>query len=372
MMTLATPPLTDSTRRTVLQGNHSRVGEARGRQGQILFLMPVGDNRLGESLPARVLHKLGYQAAVAGEISPATVRTYDLVIARRPHSSRETMESLAACTAAGIPAILDLELDFKHMPYDHPDYQRYGLCTPGRIRSYEVSLQMVKTIRVPSETFGESLRFAGQQVQVIPEGWSRSNDLWSKPAAARHTFNIGWVGSPGGLEDLLEVRRILVRVLREFPHARIVLSGDPQALQLFDTLPEGRYQYLPTPNPEDYPYLLSQMDLLIAPLRSIPFHKHSCDQRLMEAGVRSIPWVASPAPAFIQWGAGGLIACTPEEWHTNLRQLILDPEMRFTLGQAGYQRAQGREMNQLGQAWLELVETALDGKTPSPSNWATQ
>jgi len=272
------------------------------------------------------------------------------------------MESLAACSKAGIPAILDLDLDFKHLPYDHPDYESSSLKTPARARDYVTALELSEMIRVPGEAFAAALCPTGKRVQVIPEGWSRSNNLWSKPAATRHTLNIGWVGSPGGLEDLRELRRILIRVLREFPQARMVIAGDPQANELFGSLPEGRYQYLPTPNPQDYPYLLGQIDLLVVPLQPTLFNQHCCDRRLMEAGVRGIPWIASPTPAFLGCGAGVQQTHSLEQWHTDLRQLILDPGLRMGLGQAGRERAEGREFNNLGPAWVGLIEATLDRK----------
>lgn len=362
MTTLATPPLAVSTEH--MTPGHSRpgsgrIGAARWLQGRILFLQPV---RIGEHPLAGALRDLGYQADSAAEIPPDSPQAYDLVVARRPHACPAAMESLAACSAAGIPTILDLDLDFKHLPCDHPDYESSGLKMPARARAYETALQLAETIRVPGEAFAAALRSTGKQVQVIPEGWSRSNNLWSRAAAAHHILNLGWVGSPGGLEDLRELRRTLIRVLREFPQVRMVIAGDPQADELFGSLPEGRYQVLPSPDPQDYPYLLSLIDLLVVPLRSTLFHQHSCDRRLMEAGVRSIPWIASPTPAFIEWGAGGLVAHSLEEWHTDLRQLILDPDLRMALGQAGRQRAEGRELNHLGPAWVELIKATLARK----------
>jgi glycosyltransferase involved in cell wall biosynthesis len=164
------------------------------------------------------------------------------------------------------------------------------------------------------------------------------------------------MGYPGSLEDVAQVRRMLIRVLREFPQVRLLIAGDVQVFQLFESLPEGRCLFLPLANAEDYPVALEQVDVLLAPLRGTPFNHSSSDQPLMEAGMRGIPWVASPIPAYQDWEAGGLIARTPDEWHTHLRQLVQDAELRGVLGAAGRQKAARREMSHLARIWLDMIQ----------------
>jgi len=86
------------------------------------------------------------------------------------------------------------------------------------------------------------------------------------------------------------------------------------------------------------------VDILLVPMRDTPFNRCQSDRRLVEAGARRLPWIASPIPAFITWETGGLIADTPDEWFSHLGQLILDPDLRSTLGQAGWRKAESREM----------------------------
>lgn len=331
---------------------------------RVLFLRPSAAGQAADgNLAADALAHLGCQVDSAPALPTTVANQYDVVVANRPHSDQTIMEGLAACAAAQVPIILDLDIDVEHMPLDHPDYEAHGLGTPARARAYTAALLLANVIRVPGEAFAASLQGTGKRVAFIPEGWNRNNDLWYKPTSLRHTLNLGWVGSPGGPDDLLEIRRILVRVLREFPHVQMVIGGDPQAYKLFDHLPDGRCLFLPAASPEDYPYLLGQIDLLAVPLRNTPFYRAVSDRRLMEAGVRGIPWVASPVPAFIDWNAGGLVAYSLEEWHTYLRQLVLDSDLRTCLGQAGRQQADDREMKVLGKAWLGLIESVLSEKT---------
>jgi glycosyltransferase involved in cell wall biosynthesis len=171
------------------------------------------------------------------------------------------------------------------------------------------------------------------------------------------------VGTSGQLEDLLSIRRFIIRIVREFPNTRIVIIGSPQAYRLFENLPENRRMYLPVVAHEEFPYLLSQIDVLLVPLRNLPYNLTLPDTILVEAGAKGIPWIASPIPSFRRWQAGGIISESLDEWHLNLRHLIMDDEFRCGLGDAGKYAAKSREMNCMGRLWLEIINQATNTKT---------
>src|SRR5690606_32330488 len=98
---------------------------------------------------------------------------------------------------------------------------------------------------------------------------------------------------------------------------------------------------------DDFPYQLGLIDILLIPHRNIPYNQSLSERLLIHAGVKGIPWVASPLPAFREWGAGGFTASSPEEWHTYLRQLIVDADVRRQLGRAGNTQAALRESRHL-------------------------
>jgi glycosyltransferase involved in cell wall biosynthesis len=301
------------------------------------------------------LSKKGCQIIYCDNLNNEDFSEADVIITHNPHTKTETMELLAASHAAKKPVILDLDFDLEQMPVSNPEYEKLGLYSPKQAKAYAAALLLADVICVPHETFANSLSSVGSRVHVIPDGWSDDNSLWSKPIKPRHTLNLGWVGSPGEVEDVFHIRRMVVRVVREFPQVRLVVSGDPAVYQLFDSLPESRRLYLPLIDTSDYPYILGQMDILMVPQRNTLFNRSLSDRRLMEAGARGIPWIASPMPAYVAWNTGGLIANSADEWHTYLRQLILDLDLRQTLSAAGRNQANARKMSQIGKFWLELI-----------------
>ena len=267
-------------------------------KGSVLLLQPdlnARSNRMAllkgalETCAGTVVEKEDYLAA--RDPRP------DVVIASNPHTNPRLLESLATLSAANVPIIIDLDLDFEQLPISNPAYSTQGLGIPGRSRAYMAARLLANMVTVPSDVHAASLQAAGYPARVLPDGWSRRNPMWDKKAASRTMINIGWESSFGQLEDLAYIRRIIIRVLREFSQTQIVVIGDPQAYRLFETVPENRRMYLPAVAPEERPYLFSQLDILLVPLRNIPFNLSLPDTVLVEAGAKGIPWIASPIPS---------------------------------------------------------------------------
>jgi len=334
-----------------------RNGSAHANfKGSILFLLPEAgqsSNRMALLKPA--LDSLGCVTAERREYQPGRDAKPDVVITSNPHINPQLIESLSALSQAGVPIILDLDTDFEKQPISHHEYNTKGLGTSARSNAYTAAISMAKMVTVPSEVHADSLGELVQHVSFIPDGWCGANKLWQKDPHPRSTINIGWQGTSGQLEDLTLIRRFIVRIIREYSNTRVVIIGNPQAYRMFESLPENRRLYLPAIAHEELPYQLSQLDMLLVPLRNTPYNLSTPDTILMEAGARGIPWLASSIPSFRCWKSGGIISESLDEWHLNLRHLIVDQELRRRLGEQGRAAAESREMSQNGKLWLDCL-----------------
>ncbi len=314
-------------------------------------------NRLG--LVSSVLKERNIQVDISQNLPTRTEEKYDAIIVQAPITNFQLLENLAAWSAKGIPIIVSLESDVEQLPITHPDYELLGLNTVNKAKNYSTLLLLADVICVSSSVLASTLISIGYPVKVIPDGWSKSNGMWDKSPVNRHNLNLGWMRDPGQLEDIAMIRRILLRIMREFSHVCLVIVGDPKAYQIFEKVPEHQRLFLPLVNFDDYPYLLNQIDLLLVPSRNTPYNRSFSDRRYVEAGARCIPWIGSPLPSAISWGVGGLIANSLDEWYLHLRQLILDPELRVALGQNGRQYAEEREMGKLIQEWIDMMNLCI-------------
>jgi tetratricopeptide (TPR) repeat protein len=306
----------------------------------------------------QVLMDAGFEVIVADDGKPDEItnwESFELAVMHNPHASRLLTRGMAARATANRPVIVDLATDFTRLPDHHPDLPLLGLTDPAVKRAYHASLQLASCICVSNETFAASLRQTSLPVELIPEGWNQFDIMWARPFHNSSFFNLGLNLMAGQLDDAIPLRRAVTRVVREFPHTRLIISGDMDVYQMFDNLPDARKLFLPPVEIEDYPYLLARMDLLMVPLKEDEYNRFRSDRLLMEAGVRRIPWVATPVPAHVEWASGGLMASSSDEWYVQLQTLIQDAELRQKLGQSGYQKALQRESQSIGKIWIQLI-----------------
>ena len=322
----------------------------------VVFLIPDSENKSERIITFQnVLEKNGVKVIYADFEPDLNKEEIDLVVSFNAHVNPAMMEKMASYSAKHIPLVLDLDDDFEYMPINHPDYTSAGLGSLEKSRSYTAAMLFANLITVPGESMASHIRETGYNVEVVPFGWSKNNDQWQKSNSSRSSINIGLIGIQGNFEDVQKYRRIIIRILREYPQTRIVVCGDPVTYKMFENITEYRRVFLPRVPDEEMPYILGQIDILLVPLNSTPYHLVSTDRLLMQASVKGIPWIASPMPDYIRWQAGGVTAENPDEWHSYLRQFIQDRELRITLGQAGKKRALLREDVFIGEQWFSLI-----------------
>lgn len=308
---------------------------------------------------AEFLQKRGCNVSFSSDVIKLDENKPEIIIASNPHVNPSSMEKLAKYSTLNFPIILDLDDDFEYLPINHPNYMVSGLGSLDKSRAYNAAMLFANVITVPGDSIAAHIAESGYQVEVIPVGWSVLNEQWKKQNSRKNSVNIGLVGIQGNFEDVQKYRRIIIRVLREFPQTRLVVCGDSTTYKLFENIAENRRVFLPSFQDDDMSYILGQMDILLVPLNTTPYHLVTTDQLLMQAGVKGIPWIASPMPDYIRWQVGGVTADNPEEWHSYLRQFVQDTELRITLGQAGKEKAFEREETNIGARWIDVINSAL-------------
>lgn len=309
--------------------------------------------RLG--VPAQALSAAGWRVKVGQIPSVADLACHDVFVFSRPHLAAQLMESLQTCVKAGKRVIVDLDDDFHHLPPDHPGYAHVGPGNPERLRALEAALAQAEALVVATPVLAERYAPLSKRVVVIPNGWSSANPLWAKSARRLAPFVIGWAGTATHRADVAVMKAGVTRFLRENPQALLAIAGDPAVYEIFNILPEAQRLYLPYVPFDDYPYVLAHFDVLLAPLRDNEFNRAKSDIKLLEAGVRGLPWVASPLPAYLAWEIGGLFAEKSEDWCAALTQLVSDPELRRRLGEAGRAKAEAREAAFSARQWQALL-----------------
>lgn len=297
----------------------------------------------------------GWTTKFAHEVDKEDFETYDLFVFCQPNLSANLIEGINQCLRLNKTYYVYLNDDFHHLPQSHPAYHHFGPGNPKALEVLEIILENSQGLVVPSRVLGERYQNIVKKVEFIPPGWSTSNPLWSKKSPSRSTFNIGWLGSGGDRADLQSIKKEILKLMKATPRTFLVIIGDPMGYELFSEIAEQRRIFLPLSNYEDTPYVLSQVDLLLVPLRQNEYNQARSDLPLLEAGVRGIPWLASPIPAFEEWGVGGQLVEHAGEWVTAMQSMLNDVNWREGCGQAGMVKASSREIEKVFEIWQSAL-----------------
>ncbi len=307
------------------------------------------------------MEKAGMTVENRWEELPIPWEGADIVVAHNPHNNSVFMKALAGWAGSGNPVLVDMDMDFRGLAGDTP-----RTLAGTDTRAFVAALQLADVLAFPSQAL--ALRFSdeGYRAYTLPDGWTEKNSLWRKRSTPTSRMNIGIFSEPGNLESAASIRRVVIRILREFPQTRLVVCGDPAVYQLFESIPDTRRIYIPPSEPEDYPYLLAQADIHLFPRLEDEASKLEGDRRYMEIGVRQSTWIGSPTPAAEEWHVGGLIARSPEDWYAHLKTLIQDTDSRTKLAQEGFGKAVEREAEKLSVMWEAVIQKALTTGQPKP------
>ena len=288
------------------------------------------------------------------------LHTADYLLLHNPHNQQRYLKMMAERAGINKPTIVDLDIDFRTISMHHPDYLQLGMSSQELYRSYTTVLQLADLITIASQHSQKMFAQEGINSIYMPEMWNDDNELWNKQASPRENLNIGIVANTGQISDVAEVRRGIVRIIREFPQTKLVVTGDADAYRLFDNLSEERKIFYPEVEPDDYPFMLSQMDVILSPYEMNKSNQFHSDRILMEAGIKKIPWLGSPIAAYQRWVMGGILAENVEDWYFGLKKVILDPDIRIKLGEDGFKKAQEREVKTACKQWEQTISQILE------------
>ncbi len=309
--------------------------------------------RLG--VPARALAQSNARVKVSLRLEATDLEQFDCFVVANPHLSPQLLEVCRAAKAAGKRLIVDLERNFHAIPRSSPQYPRGGGGNPQGLRHLEQILPQADVVTFPHASLLSRYQAFTRRAEVIPYLWDAANPLWHKPSPPRSTFNLGLVWLYTEPNDLRLIKEGIRRLVQENPRVLLSIAGEYALYRALSDVAEERRLYLPAGRIEDYPYLLAQFDLLLLPSESNAYNQARSDLPLLEAGVRGLPWVASPAPAFQEWGAGGLLVSQSSEWYEALKTLVNDAAVYRQLSQAGRSRAASRRLEAGRNPWLSLL-----------------
>lgn len=194
----------------------------------------------------------------------------------------------------------------------------------------------------------KKLEAKGKRVFLVTNKMSQEDVEWATELRGKKhvddgTIHISYLsGTPSHNKDFATIIPALVRVLQEFPRARLVLAGP---VDTEDALHEFSDQIIRVPFAPRKEYLatVASMDINVAPLEmNNDFTESKSELKFFEAGLLGVPTVAVANETYtgaITDGVDGFVAATEDEWYEKLKCLITDEVLRKSMANAALQTA---------------------------------
>jgi glycosyltransferase involved in cell wall biosynthesis len=295
--------------------------------------------------PLHYLEQGGATVKLTSVFNLADLNEFDIIIAQRQHE-RGNWERLMEIRDFGKTVIYELDDDVRHV---HPTSHAYGTFRPGSeaLRMVDRCLQDFDGFFTTTVELAAEFRNVAARTWVLPNCIDHNLRNWAGPVARDPRLEgktvIGWAGSITHNDDWAPLQGCLRDVLRQNPQTVFALASAVRVvdkfLQALD-LPEEQVVILDPVDFEQYPELLAQFDIGLAPIINTPFNRGKSCLKLLEYGARQLPYVASKVAPYNRYheetgGVGGFLAEGPQDWRQALQHLIDDPEARQLRGVQG-------------------------------------
>ncbi len=257
---------------------------------------------------------------------PAIVERADLLVANGVCDA-DLLPLIASRKLARRPTVFEINDDVQAIQPSNPLAGFFG--QPQNVRLFRRLAQSADAVQY---SVAELERLYGS---LNPRGRVFVNQLVAPPRLrapnAGDRVTIGWGGSSGHLEDMMDVAPALTQFVLDHPTVTLQLMSSDKIWKLFDALPGDRKQRTPTGSIDDYYAFVSRLDIGIAPNRDKGFNRARSDVKFLEyAGFGAVPIVQRLTPYLdsVKHGENGFLFADTAEMLALLSRLVADPHER--------------------------------------------
>jgi GT2 family glycosyltransferase/glycosyltransferase involved in cell wall biosynthesis len=310
---------------------------------------------------------LGYNARwmPVHPIGPADLVDLSIIFIWRVPYSNHVRTFIEICRSQGTLVIYDVD-DLMFRPelatvkiIDGIRSRRFSeLQTQAFFQLIASALKDCDVVTCPTEELAHEARGLGRPACVVPNGFDwpthdtarRARLEWAQEADDRP--RIGYAaGSRTHQRDFAAAAPAIAQVLRENPHAALVVFRDPssgEGVVLLNEFPEladlgAQVEWRDMVSLADLPKEMARFTVNIAPLEADnPFCEAKSELKYFEAALAGVPTIASPTGPYrraITDGVTGCLASSTAEWHAALTRLLGDPALRKQIALAAYHDA---------------------------------
>lgn len=221
------------------------------------------------------------------------------------------------------------------------------------------------------------LRIGKRKIDIIPNYLYGSFWLRGLQSKVHNTIRIGYVGGNSHVDDLKILINPLKRIMSEHPNVQFITMGtggnsspeDPWVeynnnTDIFKELPPGRRQHYLGSQMLMYPDKLKSLgiDIGVAPVLDNRFTRSKTPIKWMEYASIQVPSVCQEFlyKTVIEHGVNGFLATTEEDYYTYLKKLVVDKNLRLSIGIKAYQDVVEQHLlEKHAEEWVDVYKKVL-------------
>jgi glycosyltransferase involved in cell wall biosynthesis len=295
-------------------------------------------------------------AIITGNISQSSIdyNKYENIILQLANGP-EWIPQIKAWQKEGKKVFYECD-DFIHGIHNIKDHKFKSAFAKKRVKQYVEVMKVCDGIICSTEFLGNEYKKYNKNIYICKNGIDTY--LYNNQPIYYEDDRvvIGWSGGTGHLQAVKSWFGEILSVMNYMDNTHFVTCGANYADQLAKIFPE-RALAIPWTTIENYPFVINNFDISIAPSHESKYFKSKSDLRWLEAGASGRPVIANPITyKEIENGVTGVLAKTPEEFETKLVELVKNEELRREIGlQAKEYIRKHRDISVMKNQWAEIL-----------------
>lgn len=301
---------------------------------------------------------------------------FDVLLMQQRHEP-EWAEFYAELQAQGKRVLVDSDDAWIGLPSWNPGSRKKAEDVQAMLRQ----IAAADGLTVATPALAEMYREYQPNVRVIRNRldwgmWADVTPVYERPA---RRLRVGWMGDTKWRRgDLAVLRGVIGPWLEQHPDVEFVAAGDPRAHDLLG-IPHGQRVSLGAIgfSNMDLADITATFDIGLVPLSLSRDARvlNECKSHLKgaEYNASGIPFIATCTESYQWWeerGCGLTVANKPEQWRRAL-DILLDDDVRVTMGRAGREAAEAWSLQDGGADewadWIESGGTHRDAPVAAPA-----
>jgi len=227
----------------------------------------------------------------------------------------------------GLPFVVDVDDYWMLNRYNpaNPEWQRMNGAALVQEAIFKADGVTVENARLAS-----MVQRVNRNYQLVPNAIDFTELQWNHDKRPSDKFRVGFVGGRGHRYDLLMISDALRQFADAWPDVEINLCGYDHTDVEWTTVgnaiaPEGHPEWLklrPAAHPTEYGGFYAGLDVVVCPLISNQFNEYKSDLKVKEAGIYSLPVIASNIGPYRDCPSRGVrkVQGKPGEWLAALNE----------------------------------------------------